>query len=437
MHPILENALKQADKAELFIRESWCTDVVVTAGKVESIDNKKQLEIALRVIKSGKMGTAIATQLDDDTLVERAMISLMNQESEGECFLNDRIIEVDTFDPAVEAMTTEKMVAFLLALDQKVTEKAPDIKSFMSASKELMTITLENTDGFSSCYRKTQWGNGMVFLNEKGFMDVGKSYSSGKYEVITEADIDRLIELYEVGKNTVSLGTEKMPVVFDGSCMGALMLRVLAGVNGGNVVKKISPVMDKINEQIFSPNITIRDDGTLPYGCNSMAFDDEGTRTQNTMLYEKGVLKNFLATSGQAKKLGIEPTGNAIKRTLFSKEIEDAPSLFDTNLIVEGHVVEDKALIGSIKRGLYITGVMGAHTGNINQGEFSMNISSGYLIEDGKFVGKVKGAMVAGNIYDLFKTVEAVGTEKNVMYSIFYPMGYSPMVLFSEASVVG
>jgi len=80
---------------------------------------------------------------------------------------------------------------------------------------------------------------------------------------------------------------------------------------------------------------------------------------------------------------------------------------------------------------------MGAHTGNVNRGDFSLNISSGYLIENGELQGQVKGAMIAGNIYDLFKNVEAIGTHYEVMRSIFYHMGYSPMVLFKEASIVG
>lgn len=33
--------------------------------------------------------------------------------------------------------------------------------------------------------------------------------------------------------------------------MGSLMLRVLAGVNGGNVVKGISPLTDKIGQKYF------------------------------------------------------------------------------------------------------------------------------------------------------------------------------------------
>lgn len=175
----------------------------------------------------------------------------------------------------------------------------------------------------------------------------------------------------------------------------------------------------------------------MSLGCNTMAFDDEGTPTQNTTLFENGILKNYLVSIGQSKKLNVLPTGNAIKRSLFSKEIEDAPSIFDTNMIIEGDNMPDESLISDIKRGLLITGVMGAHTGNMVAGQFSMNISSGFLIEDGKLVGKVQGAMIAGNIYDLFKSVEAIGTEYEVMHSIFYPMGYAPMVKFGDVNIIG
>lgn len=58
-----------------------------------------------------------------------------------------------------------------------------------------------------------------------------------------------------------------------------------------------------------------------------------------------------------------------------------------------------------------------------------------FFIENSKMVGKVKGAMIAGNIYELFKKVESIGIEKEVMRSIFYTMEYSPMVLFSKANI--
>lgn len=188
---------------------------------------------------------------------------------------------------------------------------------------------------------------------------------------------------------------------------------------------------------MFSEKITIRDDGGMPFGCNTFKFDDEGTRARNTLIYENGILRNYLLSVGQAKKLDMKPTGNGVKRTLFSKEIEDAPNVCETNLVIEGDFLPDQELIGKVKRGILITGVMGAHTGNMIQGEFSLNISSGFLIEDGQLTGKVKGCMIAGNIYDLFKNIEGVGSEYEVMRSIFYNMGYSPMVLFSEANIVG
>jgi PmbA protein len=46
-------------------------------------------------------------------------------------------------------------------------------------------------------------------------------------------------------------------------------------------------------------------------------------------------------------------------------------------------------------------------------------------------------AMVAGNIYEDFKKIAAIGTRNEVMRTIFYSMGYSPMILFKDLSIVG
>lgn len=45
--------------------------------------------------------------------------------------------------------------------------------------------------------------------------------------------------------------------------------------------------------------------------------------------------------------------------------------------------------------------------------------------------------MIAGNIYELFKEIEGIGSEYEVMRSIFYHTGYSPVVLFFEGNIVG
>lgn len=437
MKTLLEKILKVCDHAEVYSRIVFSTSVSVQAGEMQGIESEKKTEIAIRIVKGDKMGAAVATSLDDETIVDRALISLENQKSEAVEFPNESVENVICSSDQVKNMNTQELVKLTFDVSDRLKTFAPEITSGVEFVKTVKNVKMINSSGFEGEYDYTNIAAQIYTLNEQGFYSTIKEYSGSDLPEINDEHLLNMIELHKLGNHKVTLENEKMPVVFSGNVMGSLMLRVLGGVNGGNVSKSISPVGDKLGQKLFSEKITIRDDATMPMGCNSYAFDDEGTPAQNTVIYEKGVLKNFLVSSGQSKKLGRKPTGNAQKRTLFSKEIEDSPSVFDTNIIIEGLSIPDHEIIGGIKRGLFITGVMGAHTGNINQGDFSMNISSGFLIENGKMIGKVKGAMIAGNIYDLFKNVEAIGTEKEVMRSIFYTMGYSPMVLFSEANIVG
>lgn len=437
MKSLLEQALKVCDSAEVYCREVYNTSLSIVAGNMQAIESNKKTEVSLRIVKDGNLGSAVSTQLDDETLISRALISLENQLSEASPFPNETMAEVYSSSEELQKMTTEELVAFCFEVSNRLKSAAPEIISSVWMNRELRTVRLINSSGFESSYDYTNCDVGICTLTDQGFYGSLKTYNGGRLPNVRDKDIEKLVYMHRLEANTVTLDNEKMPVVFSGYAMGSLMLRVLSGVNGGNVVKDISPVKGKIGQQLFSEKISIMDDGAMPFGSNTCRFDDEGTRTRCTVLYDKGVLSNYLLTIGQAKKLDMKPTGNAIKQTMFSKEIEDSPILFNTNLKIEGESVPDDELIKGIKRGVYIGFVMGAHTGNINQGEFSLNIGCGYLIEDGKLVGKVKGGMVAGNVYDLFKHVEAIGSEYEPMNGIFYPIGYSPMVLFSEANIIG
>jgi PmbA protein len=437
MKALLNKALQVCDSAEVYCREIFSTSASIRLGTMQNIESEKKTEISLRVVKDGNMGSAVATSLEDETILERALISLAHQKSEPIIFPNEMMNEVICYSKEVQDLTTDELVNIAFGISDRLKVAAPDVATGVDVTKTVKTVKMINSSDFANVYDYTNISLGMFTINDQGFFSESKEYSSSMIPQVMDKHIDKLIQLHRLGEKPVTLENERIPVIFTGNVMGALMLRVVGGVNGGNIIKDISPLKDKIGTKVFSDKITIRDDGSMPFGCNSCCFDDEGTRARNTLIFENGVLKNYLLSIGQAKKLDMMPTGNAIKRTLFSKEIEDAPAVFDTNLVIEGDSVPDDSIIKSIKRGLLITGVMGAHTGNINQGEFSLNISSGYLIENGELVGKVKGSMIAGNIYDLFQKVEAIGSEYEVMRSIFYTMGYSPMVLFSEANIIG
>lgn len=446
MKSILEKALMVAESAELYVREVTSTSVSMKLGQIKEVAGEKKLEVALRLVRGGNMGAAVSTQLDDASLIERALISLEHQKAAAANFEARPLEAFDPswcMDPQVATMTTEDLVKLVSETSERLKAKAPEVATGVYASRTYKRVWLLNSAGFEGSYEQTNLSLGLNTMTSQGFYGAGKEYTGVGMPQVLDAHLDQLLQLHRLADKPVSLGNEKLPVIFSGSAMGSLMMRVLGGVHAGNVLKGVSPLAGKLGEQLFSDKITICDNGRYPLGVNTRPFDDEGVSAQDTCLYHQGVLKAYLASSAQVPKLkekfGVDaaPTGNSFKRALFSQEIEDAPSIFESNLIVSGEQMPDEALIGGIQRGLLITGVMGAHTGNINGGEFSLNISSGYLIEEGQLVGKVQGSMIAGNIYSFFKEIEAVGTALEPMRSIFYHMGYAPMVRFKSASIVG
>ena len=87
-------------------------------------------------------------------------------------------------------------------------------------------------------------------------------------------------------------------------------------------------------------------------------------------------------------------------------------------------------MIESIDEGLIVYQPLGGGQSNLLMGEFSLNIGLGFKIERGKIAGRVKNTMVAGNVYDTFRRVEAVSGERQL-----YEGCLSPAFLFDAVPV--
>lgn len=437
MKKLFDKVMERCDEAELYKKEEYITDLTISNGKIRSVNGNKKVGISLRLNKDGRNGSAVATSLDDDTIIDRAILSSKYQKEETLKYKNLKTSEVKCFDNKVEELSIEDLKSEgqrILELFNKYDENIiPDIY----ISRKIQNIHIINSSGFDNDYNKTEYGIGFGTKSKEGFMEVSFGIIGADFREISEEDIKEVIHKHKISQNRVKVDTGKIPVVFSGRAMGSLMIRLLSGVNGSNVLKKISPLENKIGEKIASDNITIRDNGKLDFGANTCPFDDEGCPTNNTVLVENGILKNYLVSISDEEKLNMSATGNSFKRTMFSNDIEDKPAIDSTSFVIEGNNIPDKDLLRGIKKGIYIESVMGSHTGNIPAGEYSLNIGCGYLIEDGKLTGKVMDAMISGNIYKDLMNIESIGTKLEPMIALFYTMGYSPAVRFKELSVVG
>ncbi len=177
--------------------------------------------------------------------------------------------------------------------------------------------------------------------------------------------------------------------------------------------------------------INIYDDGTHSGRRGHIPFDDEGVRSQKTMLVENGILKNFLLDLWTAAKLNMAPTGNGLRT--FAEEIRNydhSPHPALTTVIMEPGHVASETMLTNIKSGLFIKDTTNLHGGRIS-GDLSGLILVGYKIENGKITGRIKNANFTGNLYNLLSN-NLLEISSDTMYSGSYKI---PWLLFRDIDI--
>jgi PmbA protein len=155
-------------------------------------------------------------------------------------------------------------------------------------------------------------------------------------------------------------------------------------------------------------------------------FDAEGMPTQKTVLMDHGCLKGFLYDSYTARKDKTRSTGNAGRASY-----KGLPEPEASNFYLEAGTQAPEQLISQVQSGIYVRSVMGLHTVDTISGDFSLGLM-GQRIENGSRTHGVRGVTMAGNLLDLFKNVEAVGSDL-----IFSGSVGSPTLWVRDVSVGG
>ncbi len=245
---------------------------------------------------------------------------------------------------------------------------------------------------------------------------------ANNYRDIPEEKMTKMIELYTKGLKEVSAEPCGLQVIFSPRTLFSLLWRLKSGASAQSIYEDVSPIKDKQEEQIFSEKLTIIDNPHSAINPAARGFDDEGVPTQKLKIIENGVLKNFYNNLEYAAKLNVPPTGHGYKTTMWGGDtISIAPTPTLANLtIAPGDDSLDK-MIKKTKRGILVLGVLGAHSGNIPNGDFSIGINPGLYIENGEIIGRVKDGMVAGNIYDVMKRVTSIEDKIHITNGGIFP----------------
>ena len=179
-----------------------------------------------------------------------------------------------------------------------------------------------------------------------------------------------------------------------------------------------SPLGGRLGERVFDARLSVADDATLALRPASRPCDDEAVPSRRLSLIEGGVVASFFYDLHTAARAGAVSTGSG-HRSLAGQPVPSTSSI----VIAPGDTPFD-AMLADIADGIVVERLMGAEQGNTLSGDFSGNIVLGYRVERGRIVGRVKDAVVSGNIYRALADIAAIGSERRWVGGVYCPPLY-------------
>jgi PmbA protein len=428
---ILNEAKKVADEVEVFCVTSETTPVQFEANRLKHIQSKQSTNVALRIIKNGRIGYATATNLKEsrkivDSAVETAEFGM---KAEFEFPYLESYPKVTTYDPAIRRISTQEMTELGEKMISSLRNNTPELQCEASISKGTVSVRLINSRGGQAEYRKSIFSLGVEgqLIRGTDMLFVGDGQSSCHPIVDISGITEIVLQQLEFSRNNTSVRTGNLPVIFTPRGVASTLVQpLLTGLNGKLVLEGSSPLVNKLGEKSFDNVLSIFDDPTIEFQPGSRPCDDEGISSQRTPLIENGIVSNFLYDLQTAALAGKKSTGSGERHGGLPSPSASAV------IITSGEITFDE-MIADIKEGLVVEYLMGAGQGNTLGGDFSGNVLLGYKIENGKIVGRVKDTMVAGNVYKILNRIAAIGSETVWVGGMLQ----TPPIYFSSVSVSG
>ena len=427
---LFEKASKAADQVEIYSVKVEKYPVNFTANKLKSIKSQLTRGTGLRIIKNGRLGFSSDTGTSNqENLIKRALASVKLGPPAKFDFCRDKdLTRVDLFDPRTVSFEIEEAVEMGQKMIDHVVKHDPDTVNEASVTRYFIEVTYIS-DGVEKTYYKTLLTRGIysMKITGDGFIYVGQSDSSCRLPDDILALSRRIVRKLPYTEKVFQMPSKPSSVIFHPKAARYLVGPLVAGLSGSSLVSGTSPLIGRHNRWILDQRFTLADDPTIALGTESEGFDGEGIPRSRQVLFDHGVLSNYLLDLSTASQLDMEPNGCA------TRDINSPPSPGSSNLVVSGGDTPVQDMIEGIDDGLLVEEVIGGGQSNVIAGEFSMNVSLGFKIEKGKIVGRVRDNMVAGNVYELLKNnLEALTVETETHDSLT-----SPYFLFRDLSVSG
>lgn len=427
-HDLMKRALdiaveKSADYADIFVEQAVYNHISADDRKIDT-DLSEENGIGIRVVINGKTNYAFTNSFEESEILKLAAYvrDAAGNGSDRDVSFDLRKIEnrwAKPFEIDPVAAEIERKMDIVKTAEEKcwttphasqVTVRYRDHKRQVALASTLNGNIIEQTLGLTEFVT-------IVYVEKNGVRESGhmsRSFYGGLECLTGNFRPEKFAE--KAGANANIMLTAKdcprgeMPVIFAPGGNGILFHESCGHGMEADLVEKGSNFAGLIDKSVASPLVTLVDDGTLPGYPGSFEFDDEGNRSQKTVLIENGILRNYMHSSITARKFDVEPTGSARRESFMHPPI---PRMRNT-YILAGET-DPKDIIKDTKFGLLAVDSGGGGQVNVITGEFITSVKLGYLIEDGQITAPVRGASIIGRGIDALKNIDMIGNDLEII----------------------
>jgi TldD protein len=416
LHTMMQRKLDYADLYFQFQKsESWSLE----DGIVKDANFHVHRGLGVRAIRGEKTGFAYSDVITPEALRQSALTACGISEGSQNISISQKpshqFVPLYLATDPLSGLAQSEKVALLQAADKearKLDHRVKQVMTSLSGSYEIILVAA--SDGtVSADVRPLVRFNVSVIVEDAGKREQGFSGGGGRegYQIFLDNEhwktfAQEAVRLALVNLEATEAPAGTMDVVLGSGWPGVLLHEAVGhGLEGDFNRKQTSSFSQLMGKQVASELCTIVDDGTLAGRRGSLNIDDEGTQTQQTVLIENGILKNYMMDKLNARLMGVNSTGNARRESYAHLPM---PRMTNTYMLAGKH--EPSEIIASVKKGLYAVNFGGGQV-DITTGKFVFVTNEAYLIENGKITKPVKGATLIGDGPSALKHVTMVGND--------------------------
>lgn len=411
---LIREGQKSVDEVEVFSVEGRSVSADLKQKKVNLATTSRDCGLGIRVIHKGRIGSSSTNNLDTwrDCLAAAIASAKLASPQTWNGLPEPVTLPASplSFDPSL-VCDPDIARGLLRQMIEGASEHPAAAITAGSASLSVSSVTLANSQGI----RYEDHHSGVALsLEAIDRQSTGYEFDHASYlgDVHPHTVGERASFFACKSADGKDIPTGDYPVVLSPLAYAELLGNVfIPALNGRSVHSGRSRLATMLGENIADPRIQMYDDPLLPRASGSTRWDAEGTPTGRIEFIHDGVLRTFAYDLKTAYRYEKKSTGSAVRGGFGG-----LPAIGHHNFIVDGK--RDTILD---ERVVYVHNVVGAHTANPMSGDFSVELSNAFWMEDGGFEEPVRSAMMSGNVFDLHKDIAGLSKETRAVGSLILP----------------